>query len=131
MDLIFTYLCCGCLILNMMFARFKFVVKRYCVHTCYKSRSLSGHSVCRELCVVALFKYIHWETCKFVYDLCTRSNFHSSLTKLAKFTLALEMHINWCYFVRVGKKTGRFAYHVVYVITVISWLSFCLCDYCD
>jgi len=42
-----------------MFARFKFVVKQYCVHTCYKLRSLTGHSVYRELCVVTLFKYIH------------------------------------------------------------------------
>ena len=46
-------------ILNMMFARFKFVVKRYCVHTFYKSRALTAHSVFRLLCVVTFFKYIH------------------------------------------------------------------------
>jgi hypothetical protein len=40
----------------MMFARFKFVVKRYCVHAFYKSRALTGHSVFRLLCVVTLFK---------------------------------------------------------------------------
>jgi hypothetical protein len=88
------------------------------------------------LCVVALFKYIHGVASaikkkmkkKYVNlcTICTRDQtFTVAWYKVAKFTLALEMHINWCKFIRVGKKTGRFVYHFVYVITVINWLQ---CD---
>jgi hypothetical protein len=171
MDLIFTCFCCGCFILNMMFARFKFVVKRYCVHTCYKSyqkywiylyilnaavfvidKSLEHldtvpgvqalfvlglrHASSLNTTISVGNYYLHYLNIFMEknVNLCTiyapDQTFTLAWPKLAKFTLVLEMHINLCKFVRVGKKTGRFVYHVVYVITVISWLFFCLCDYC-
>jgi hypothetical protein len=118
MDLIFTCFCCGCFILNMMFARFKFVVKRYCVHAFYKSRALTGHSVFRLFCVVTLFKYIHGAASEFqLSDLWSRR-----CSVILNFMHCFKLATNW-YTIAWSHSRSHYITNSEYRITCCSCLG--------
>ena len=125
-------------ILNMMFARFKFVVKRYCVHTFYKSRALTAHSVFRLLCVVTLFKYIHGAASAFqLSDLWSRS-----CSVILNFMHCFKLATNW-YTIAWSHSRCHYITNSEYRITCCSCLGHmqshlttwcylllpCVCDY--